>query len=63
MSGRRERTSFYDAPVSGGSLGAANDALTFMLGCAADDPNFQLIEGLLSMTGCSIFPCFTFDFG
>lgn len=50
-------TSFYDAPVSGGSLGAAKGALTFMLGCTENDPNFSLLESLLGMMGSSVFPC------
>ena len=49
--------SFYDAPVSGGSLGAAKGKLTFMVGCAAGDAKFQVIEGLLNMMGSSVFPC------
>ena len=49
--------SFYDAPVSGGSSGAAKGALTFMLGCGADDPKFPMLESLLGMMGNAIFPC------
>ncbi|KAB8349483.1 hypothetical protein FH972_023510 [Carpinus fangiana] len=48
---------FYDAPVSGGVLGAQNASMTFMLGCAEDDPNFSRIHGLLSLMGGSIFAC------
>ncbi|GME34950.1 hypothetical protein V501_10582 [Neofusicoccum parvum] len=49
--------SFYDAPVSGGSLGAQKATLTFMLGCARKDPNFSRIEELLSKMGASVFAC------
>lgn len=48
---------FYDAPVSGGSLGAANASLTLMLGASEDDPNIKLLERLLQTMGRSIFPC------
>lgn len=51
------QASFYDAPVSGGSLGAANGTLTFMLGCAEDEPQYELLHALLSMMGRSIFAC------
>ena len=49
--------SFYDAPVSGGSLGAANATLTLMLGASNEDPNIVLLKELLQMMGKSIFPC------
>ena len=49
--------SFYDAPVSGGSLGAANATLTLMLGASDDDPNMKILTELLGMMGKSIFPC------
>lgn len=49
--------SFYDAPVSGGQLGAQKATLTFMLGCARRDPNFPRIHELLSKMGASVFPC------
>ncbi|KAF3386211.1 putative 3-hydroxyisobutyrate dehydrogenase [Penicillium rolfsii] len=54
---------FYDAPVSGGSLGAAAGTLTFMLGCAEDDPNLALLVDLLGSMGSSIFPCGGFSLG
>lgn len=50
-------TSFYDAPVSGGSLGAAKGTLTFMLGAAESDPNLPLLKELLGLMGSKIFPC------
>jgi len=48
---------FYDAPVSGGSLGAAKGTLTFMLGCKSEDANFSALEELLKIMGTSVFPC------
>lgn len=50
-------TRFYDSPVSGGAIGAEKGSLTFMLGCASDDPNIALLRGLLSLMGGNIFPC------
>ncbi|KAK1763267.1 mitochondrial 3-hydroxyisobutyrate dehydrogenase [Phialemonium atrogriseum] len=49
--------SFFDAPVSGGSLGAAKATLTFMLGCSDDEPQLPTLQLLLGMMGTSIFPC------
>lgn len=49
--------SFYDAPISGGSLGAAAGTLTFMLGCSEDDAKLPLLKQLIGMMGTSIFPC------
>ncbi|KAF2809404.1 uncharacterized protein BDZ99DRAFT_417287 [Mytilinidion resinicola] len=48
---------FYDAPVSGGNLGAQNATLTFMVGCAPDDVRFAGIQHLLAMMGTSVFAC------
>ncbi|KAH9815737.1 3-hydroxyisobutyrate dehydrogenase [Teratosphaeria destructans] len=48
---------FYDAPVSGGVIGAEKGTLTFMLGCAKDDDNIKLLTSLLSLMGSNIFPC------
>lgn len=48
---------FYDAPVSGGALGADKGTLTFMLGCANNDPNLALLHALLRPMGANIFPC------
>lgn len=48
---------FYDAPVSGGAIGAEKATLTFMLGCANDDPNVDLLKSLLGFMGSNIFPC------
>lgn len=51
--------SFYDAPVSGGSLGAQKATLTFMVGCAESDPKFPMLQDLLGMMGNpdAIFAC------
>ncbi|KAH1314002.1 hypothetical protein KXX47_004125 [Aspergillus fumigatus] len=54
---------FYDAPVSGGSLGAVAGTLTFMVGCVEDDPNLELLQALLRSMGASIFPCGGFLLG
>ncbi|TVY45847.1 putative 3-hydroxyisobutyrate dehydrogenase, mitochondrial [Lachnellula subtilissima] len=48
---------FYDAPVSGGSLGAAKASLTFMLGASKTDPNITLLNQMLGTMGKFIFPC------
>lgn len=51
--------SFYDAPVSGGNLGAQKATLTFMVGCAESDPKFPMLQDLLGMMGNpdAIFAC------
>lgn len=54
---RYPSASFYDAPVSGGSLGAANASLTLMLGASGNDPSIEILKALLGMMGKSIFPC------
>jgi 3-hydroxyisobutyrate dehydrogenase len=53
------QVSFYDAPVSGGVLGAVKGTLTFMVGCSSTDPHWALLKDLLSTSGTptSIFPC------
>lgn len=48
---------FYDAPVSGGNLGAQRATLTFMVGCSSNNPQFPLLQDLLGMMGSSIFAC------
>lgn len=50
-------TSFFDAPVSGGELGAKKGTLTFMVGCKEDDPEFPVLQHLLGMMGASIVAC------
>ncbi|KAK6429739.1 hypothetical protein LTR95_014113 [Oleoguttula sp. CCFEE 5521] len=51
------KASFYDAPVSGGAIGASKATLTFMLGCSTMDLNLPLLTKLLSYMGSNIFPC------
>ncbi|KAI0121258.1 NAD binding domain of 6-phosphogluconate dehydrogenase-domain-containing protein [Xylariales sp. AK1849] len=48
---------FYDAPISGGSLGAENGSLTFMVGCSENNPDWQPLERLLKLMGKSVFSC------
>ena len=48
---------FYDAPVSGGALGAEKGTLTFMVGCAEDDSKWPELKSLLSLMGSSIVAC------
>ncbi|KAK4451036.1 NAD binding domain of 6-phosphogluconate dehydrogenase-domain-containing protein, partial [Podospora aff. communis PSN243] len=50
-------TTFYDAPVSGGVLGAANGTIAFFLGCPPSDPNLPLLTALLTTMGRSAIPC------
>ncbi|KAJ9132444.1 3-hydroxyisobutyrate dehydrogenase [Pleurostoma richardsiae] len=52
-----DTASFYDAPISGGSLGAENGTLTFMVGSARSDTQWPLLESLFSKMGKSIFAC------
>jgi 3-hydroxyisobutyrate dehydrogenase-like beta-hydroxyacid dehydrogenase len=46
---------FFDAPVSGGTAGAAKGALTIMLGCAADSPRLPLLKQIMSTMGTNIY--------
>lgn len=48
---------FYDAPVSGGVLGAQKGTIAFFLGCAEDDPNLPHLIHLLGVMGNQIIPC------
>ncbi|KAG2421922.1 hypothetical protein HFD88_005898 [Aspergillus terreus] len=49
--------SFYDAPVSGGVLGAQQGAIAFFLGCAKSDPNLPLLTDTLRLMGKEVIPC------
>lgn len=48
---------FYDAPVSGGSLGAEAGTLTFMVGCEEADNKAPLLRFILGLAGTSVFFC------
>lgn len=50
-------TSFYDAPVSGGTLGAKAGTIAFFLGCTKTDSNLPSITQLLRLMGSKIIPC------
>ncbi|KAF2201194.1 hypothetical protein GQ43DRAFT_472020 [Delitschia confertaspora ATCC 74209] len=50
-------TSFYDAPVSGGVVGAVKGTIAVFLGCAETDPNLPRLTQLLSLMGKQIIPC------
>lgn len=50
-------SSFYDAPVSGGVIGAEKGAIAFFLGAREDDPNLPFIKSVLSRMGKSVIPC------
>jgi 3-hydroxyisobutyrate dehydrogenase len=50
-------TSFYDAPVSGGVLGAINATIAFFLGCDLADPNIGHLTTLLQTMGSQVIPC------
>ncbi|GAB7349592.1 hypothetical protein MBLNU459_g0281t2 [Dothideomycetes sp. NU459] len=49
--------SFYDAPVSGGVVGAIKGTIAFFLGCAESDPNLSRLTDLLSLMGKQIIAC------
>lgn len=54
---RHPQASFFDAPVSGGQIGAERATLTFMVGCAEDDSKWPFLEGILSHMGTNIIAC------
>ncbi|KAF7315410.1 3-hydroxyisobutyrate dehydrogenase [Mycena indigotica] len=45
---------FVDAPVSGGTAGAAKGTITFMVGIAPEDPYFPVIQTILSTMGRTV---------
>ncbi|KAK4038862.1 NAD binding domain of 6-phosphogluconate dehydrogenase-domain-containing protein [Parachaetomium inaequale] len=51
------KTSYYDAPVSGGVLGAVNGTVAFFLGCCSSDPNIPHLTRLLQSMGGKVIPC------
>ncbi|KAJ5814456.1 uncharacterized protein N7503_001206 [Penicillium pulvis] len=57
-------TKLYDAPVSGGVIGAKKGTVAFFLGCAEDDPGeIQRLSELLSLMGSKVIPCGGPSFG
>lgn len=50
-------TTFYDAPVSGGVLGAATGTIAFFLGSEATDPTLPRLTALLGTMGSQVIPC------
>ncbi|KAH9989601.1 NAD binding domain of 6-phosphogluconate dehydrogenase-domain-containing protein [Xylariaceae sp. FL0662B] len=50
-------TSFYDAPVSGGVIGAVNATIAFFLGCSIHDTNIPHLTTLLQTMGSKVIPC------
>ena len=48
---------FYDAPVSGGVLGAVKGTIAFFVGCSASDPNLPRLTALLQLLGDKVIPC------
>ncbi|CAG9984540.1 unnamed protein product [Clonostachys byssicola] len=48
---------FFDAPVSGGVIGAEKGTLAIFLGCAESDSSFESILGVLGILGKQIIPC------
>jgi 3-hydroxyisobutyrate dehydrogenase len=54
---------FVDAPVSGGTYGAEDATLTFMVGCSESNPLWPVLEPILKMMGKNIFQCGAPTFG
>ncbi|KAJ5923890.1 hypothetical protein N7466_008077 [Penicillium verhagenii] len=51
-------TLFYDAPVSGGVIGAKKGTLAFFVGCSEDEtPELNQIKELLLSMGSTVIPC------
>ncbi|KAG4443662.1 hypothetical protein IFR05_000848 [Cadophora sp. M221] len=48
---------FYDAPVSGGVVGAVKGTIAFFLGCSKADPNLPRLTQLLENMGSQVIPC------
>jgi len=48
---------FYDAPASGGVVGAVKGTIAFFLGCSDGDPNLQRLTKLLQLMGSKVIPC------
>lgn len=54
---RYPTASFFDAPVSGGVLGAERATLTFMIGASEEDQKLPLLKGLLGKMGRTLVAC------
>ncbi|KEQ98128.1 hypothetical protein AUEXF2481DRAFT_46007 [Aureobasidium subglaciale EXF-2481] len=50
-------TPFYDAPVSGGTVGAIKATIAFFLDCSEADQNLPLLQAILGTMGKEIIPC------
>ena len=51
------KPTFYDAPVSGGVLGAQSGTIAFFLGCSPADPHLPRLTALLRLMGTKVIPC------
>lgn len=49
--------SFYDAPVSGGVVGAIKGTIAIFLGCSEEDPNMERVAHLMGLMGKQVIPC------
>lgn len=54
---RHPAARFFDAPVSGGEVGAQKASLTFMVGSVEDDPEFPYVKDVLGHMGSNIIAC------
>ncbi|KAL1887242.1 hypothetical protein Sste5346_010337 [Sporothrix stenoceras] len=54
---RHPSVSFFDAPVSGGTLGAEAASITIMLGASEQDPLYPMLLAQLSLMGKNIVAC------
>jgi 3-hydroxyisobutyrate dehydrogenase len=54
---RYPSAAFFDAPVSGGVIGAEKATLTFMIGSSEEDPKLPLLKDLLGKMGKTLVAC------
>lgn len=54
---RHPDSSFFDAPVSGGEVGAQKGTLTIMVGAAEDDARLPFVRDVLGLMGANIVAC------
>lgn len=58
LSKKTSTAHLYDAPVSGGVIGAKKGSISFFLGCAEEDTkDMNQITTILSLMGSKIIPC------